>query len=128
MTNHFDTTIINTAPTITEADRERGYFVRYFVAKASQINSLVYEVDSYQYDDLTWRDGIIGGRLVWTIRGPLDSYTISVYTGLPVNGGYEDITIPGVKAQNKGAVAYLSKKIPILQNTLTVYDQYYIGE
>jgi hypothetical protein len=44
------------------------------------------------------------------------------------NSGYEDIEIPGVMHQNKGAVEYHSQRIPILQNTLTNYSQYYRGD
>lgn len=128
MTNTFDFQIVNEIPTITQAHISQKYVTRYFVARSNQIHSVVYEVGDRQYDDLMANCCVIGGYLNWIIKGPLDDYTVKVYTGVPWNGGVEDIRIPGVRSQNKGAVMYLGKKIPILKNTLTMYDQFYIGE
>lgn len=128
MINNFDSQIVNEIPIITQAHINQKYVTRYFVSKSNQLRTVVYEVGVRQYDDLMTNCCVIGGFLNWIIKGPLDDYTVKVYTGVPWNEGVEDINIPGVMSQNKGAVMYLGKKIPILKNTLTIYDQFYIGD
>ena len=123
----YDVDIKSYHPIPSDLDKQNGYMTRYFVSKANQISSIVYEVSPRQYDDLIWRDYIVGVYFNWLIKGHLDNYTIKVYTGVPFDNGVETIMIPGVKYQNEAIIQYYSEKIPILKNTVRIYDQFYIG-
>jgi hypothetical protein len=123
----FNVTIPDYIPTVTEQDIKNRSFIRYFMSKANQTNSIVHEVSQRRYDELIPEPFVVGGFLNWVIVGKMDDYTINVYTGAPPNGT-EDIKIPGVLTQNRGSVIFLSRKLPMVENFLTKYDQFYVGE
>ena len=114
-------------PIITQSDMQIGYIFRYFVSKANQINDEVYEVDHRTYISLKTHPFIVAEYITWTIKGPLDDSTVSVYTGIDKNDGYETLTVPGVISQNKGYVEYVSNSIPAIKNLLTDYKQFYVA-
>ena len=121
--------IKNTLPKITPEHTVRGYLPRYFASKGNQINTEVFEISRREYERLYDNRYVILGHLNWTIKGQLEDREIWVYTGSPIYdmGGKEPISIPGVLTQNRAAVKFLSRRIPILQNHLTNYQQFYTG-
>lgn len=125
--NDFDIQITSYNPKVTQRDIEQGFITRYFVSKKNQLTSEVYEVTHSDVKSLANNPYIETAHLNWTIRGKLDNYTVKVYTGNPMEDGFESITVPGVIQQNKGAVEYLSKKIPAIKKYLTKFDQFYLG-
>ena len=121
--------IANTLPTITEIHKQNGVLPRYFAAKANHIDKEVFELTRRgweQYYDINY---VVLGHLNWVITGPLEDREMWVYTGSPIYdmGGKEPISIPGVLTQNRAAVKFLSRRIPILENHLTNYQQFYTG-
>ena len=113
---------------ITENHKHRGYVLRYFAAKANHINQEVFEITRRNYDKLYSNQYVILGHLNWVIKGPLEDRKHLLYTGNPAfEGSREPINIPGVLTQNAGAVRFLSRKIPVIKNHLTNYQQFYIG-
>ena len=113
---------------ITRVHRQRGYVVRYFAARANHINQEVFEITRRDYDKLYSNQYVILGHLNWVIKGPLEDRKHLLYTGNPAfEGSREPINIPGVLTQNAGAVRFLSRKIPVIKNHLTNYQQFYIG-
>ena len=113
---------------ITQVHKQRGYVARYFAAKANHINQEVFEITRRDYDKLYSNQYVILGHLNWVIKGRLDDQIIHLYTGNPSYvGGKEPINIPGVLTQNAGAVRLLGRKIPVVKNHLTNYEQFYIG-
>ena len=126
----FNIDLKNTLPKITKRDVNRGYFPRYFAAKANQINHEVFEITRRDYEYLRESRYIITGHLNWVIKGPLEDREVWFYTGNPTYdmGGKEPINLPGVLTQNRGAVRFLSKRIPILGNHLTNYQEFYVGD
>ena len=113
---------------ITQVHKQRGYVARYFAAKANHINQEVFEITRRDYDKLYSNQYVILGHLNWVIKGRLEDQIIHLYTGNPAYvGGKEPINIPGVLTQNAGAVRLLGRKIPVVKNYLTNYEQFYIG-
>ena len=115
---------------ITEEHKQRKYVPRFFVAKANHIDEQVYEVNFKDYEYHKRNRYMITGRLNWLIRGPLEDHEMWVYTGSPIYdmGGKEPIIIPGILTQNETAVRFLSRKIPAVNNYLTDYKQFYVGD
>jgi len=113
---------------ITQVHKQRGYVARYFAAKANHVTQEVFEITRRDYDKLYSNQYVILGHLNWVIKGRLDDQIIHLYTGNPAYaGGKEPINIPGVLTQNAGAVRFLGRKIPVVKNYLTNYEQFYIG-
>ena len=118
---------------ITAVNRSSGYVPRYFAAKSNQIDKKVFEITRRDYEYFQDNKYIVLGHLNWTIKGNLVDRAIWVYTGSPVHDdmlesprrGTEPINIPGVLTQNEGAVRFLSRKIPAVENYLTDYKQFY---
>ena len=124
----FNIKITNTLPKITNTDERRGYLARYFAAKANHIHDEVFEITHRHYEYYYPKRYVVLGQLNWAISGLLGDREIWVYTGSPIYdmGGREPISIPGVLTQNEGAVRFLSKKIPAVNDYLTDYKQFYI--
>ena len=57
------------SPTIKERDIVRGYIVRYFIQKANDINSIIYEIDRSQYASMSTSPFYTLSTLDWRIVG-----------------------------------------------------------
>jgi len=115
-----------TTPVVTNRDKNRKYMYRYFVSKANQINTMVYEVNLREYEKHMGNQYIVNTYLKWLIVGKKEDTIIEVYMTNP--NEKEPITIPGVLTQNKASVMFYSRKIPALKSYLRKYDQFYVGE
>ena len=124
----FNVSLETILPTITEKHIQRGSLPRYFAAKANHIHSEVFEITHRHYEYYYPKRYVVLGQLNWVISGLLEDREMWVYTGSPIYdmGGKEPISIPGVLTQNRGAVRFLSKKIPAVKDYLTDYKQFYI--
>lgn len=69
---------INTStPKLTETDYKRGYVERYFVAKANDENSLIYEVLSENFLRVIKSPLYIGVKIRWRIKGDVTDVKVS---------------------------------------------------
>jgi len=60
-------------PILTDKDYFKGYIVRYFVQKANDINSVIYEVSKTNYTELLSSPIYINISLDWRLKGdPID--------------------------------------------------------
>lgn len=125
----FLTTITNTIPVVNQKDINRKYMHRYFAAKASLINTEVFEITRRDYEVFQNNTFVISGHLKWLIVGKLEDTEILVYTGNPAyTSGKEPITIPGLLTQNQASVKFLSRRLPYLSKHIRNYQQFYVGE
>jgi hypothetical protein len=77
-------------PSPKENDYVRGYIVRYFVQKANDLDSVIYEVSKNRYSDIQTSDLYSNISLDWRITGdPID-----------------------VRKSNSESIRIASKKIP----------------
>ena len=117
-----------TGQQITQAHRQQGYVARYFVARANRIHNEVFEVNRREYEKHSDDSYVLSGHLNWIIKGLLEDHQVSIYTGNPTfDGGREPINVPGVLTQNRGAVRFLSRKIPAVKDYLTNYEEFHRG-
>jgi hypothetical protein len=56
-------------PTPIEKDYFKGYIVRYFVQKANDVNSVIYEVSTARYSNIQSSDLYINVSLDWRLTG-----------------------------------------------------------
>jgi hypothetical protein len=67
--DNFNYSINTFIPTPNESDYKRGYITRYFVQKANDLNSLIYEVSKDTYKEITSNPLLINTSLDWRITG-----------------------------------------------------------
>lgn len=79
-------------PSPTESDYKRGYITRYFVQKANDPNSYIYEVSKDFYKTILTNSLLSKTSLDWRIKGEISE----------------------VKKSNSESIRYASKKIPKL--------------
>lgn len=123
----FNIKINQYTPSVSSQDRARGYMVRYFVAKANQINDKAYEVDQREYKRLQKNRYIVSVKTIWKISGPLNDVDRTVW----VDGQNESkhiISVPGVLTQNEASVIFVSKKIPAVKKILRNLQEFYLNE
>ena len=114
------------APQITKADISRGYFYRFFAAKANQIKDLIYEIDRVEYERLRSNSYIVLVRIKWKITGNLEDVFVPINTGSVLGGGgLEEIRVPGVLTENESSVIFGSERIPALKTYITNFKEYY---
>lgn len=90
--NYFVRTIKPFVPTITEDDYTLGYIQRYFVQKANDKNSIIYEISPNTFNTLLANVFFKTVRLNWKISGTDDE----------------------IKTVNKKVLIYASKTIPAI--------------
>jgi len=63
--------IKSSLPTPTDIDYSRGYIIRYFVRKANDNSSPIYEISSNTYGFISNNSFYVGTKLKWRISGPI---------------------------------------------------------
>ena len=118
--------IKSSRPQPNEQDKERGFFYRFFAAKANQLNARAYEVNRQEYTRLNRNPYVVTERVKWTISGILEDRIIPVYVGGPEMT--ENVVIPGVLTQNQASIRFAVERIPALKTILTDPQELYIDE
>jgi hypothetical protein len=95
--------IITHLPEPTDNDYKKGYIVRYFVQKANDINSPIYEIKQKAISKLSNNSFYITTSLDWRLVGPTDE----------------------VKKSNSASIRIASQRIPKLQLYLPNLLQFY---
>jgi hypothetical protein len=95
--------ITTAIPTPTEKDYINGYIVRYFIQKANDLNSFIFEVDSKQFSKLQNSEIYSNVSLDWRIKGDPNE----------------------IKKSNSASVRIASQTIPKIQLYLPNLLQFY---
>lgn len=122
----FDVDIISYYPKVTQRDIDRGYFVRYFLARGNHVNDVVFEVEKDEYRRLKYDPYIVHAYVNWVIKGDLHDKTRRVYVGERGLEDYIEVVIPGVISQNRAYVNYVADWMPAIKRLLTNYEQFYV--
>lgn len=67
--DNFNYSINTFIPTPTESDYKKGYITRYFIQRANDPNSIIYEVSKDTYKEFTSNQLLINTSLDWRIAG-----------------------------------------------------------
>lgn len=102
-------------PSPTIDDYDSGYIMRYFIQKANDENSHIFEINQKEYERYKENVFWIIGELKWRIRGPLN-------TTYKMNGDIDDV---GVINANKASIARISQTLKNVGLYLPNLSQFY---
>lgn len=102
-------------PNPTENDYNALFINRYFVRKANDLSSHIFEVDKSTFDEYKANPFWLGENLRWRITGPIDA----VYNSA---GNIDD---KGVLDSNKSSIYIASKILPNIKLYLPNLLQFY---
>lgn len=88
-------------PSPINTDYELGFIRRYFLAKATDVNGHIYEIDESTYSDYIDNPFWITTDIKWRISGPIEPT-------YKENGQMDD---KGVRNSNKAAIGLASSKL-----------------
>lgn len=92
---------VTVVPTPTDEDYNLGFIRRYFIQKANDEYSFIFEVSESVYTEHIKNPFWKGTTIKWRIRGPID----------PVYSNNGDIDDRGIKYSNKAAIGLASQTI-----------------
>lgn len=92
-------------PTPQDIDYQRGYIVRYFIQKANDKDSKIFEVDEYGFAKFINSPFYITTEIDWRISGPTDE----------------------IRQSNMKAIHFVKKQMPMLKMYLVNYLQFSIN-
>jgi hypothetical protein len=89
-------------PTPQDVDYQRGYIVRYFIQKANDKDSKIFEVDEYGFAKFINSPFYIAVEIDWRLAGPTDE----------------------IRQSNMKSINFVKKQMPALKMYLVNYLQF----
>jgi hypothetical protein len=117
----FQYKLIETPPTITDADKAVGVIKRYFARPSNLSFGEIYEINETTYNQLATAPIFKTLSISWKIKGSLDDKNSLTDSGEVIK------LYVGVITANRNSIQQNEYKMPGLKDKLTNYTQYWLG-